>query len=203
MSPLRCFRKGSMQLRSTVCDFVQSRLSLLVARHEKGGRGSRGFFFPGFHASVSLMSDLIPDRGEFLGGKLWFERKGDIVTLGLTDSAIDEIGTIEDIIFPDEGEDFDKGEVVVTVDGTHGKLEIKTPAAGVVSEINAVAKSEPGMVSEDPLEEGWLVKLEIQDVTDLQATLSGDDSESDDDEDEDFDEDEDDEEEKDEEETEK
>ena len=139
------------------------------------------------------MSDSIPKGGEFLGGKLWFERKGDIVTLGLTDSAIEEIGTIEDITFPDEGEDFDKGEIVVTVDGTHGKLEIKTPAAGVVSEINAVAKAEPGMVSEDPLEEGWLVKLEIQDGTDLQETLSGGEDASDsDDEDEDEDEEDDD-----------
>lgn len=141
------------------------------------------------------MSDSIPKGGEFLGGKLWFERKGDIVTLGLTDSAIEEIGTIEDITFPDEGEDFDKGEIVVTVDGTHGKLEIKTPAAGVVSEINAVAKAEPGMVSEDPLEEGWLVKLEIQDGTDLQETLSGgedasDSDDEDEEEDEDWDEDE-------------
>ena len=41
------------------------------------------------------------------------------------------------------------------------------PATGIVSEVNEAAKAEPDMVSEDPLEEGWLIKLEIEDTSDL------------------------------------
>jgi glycine cleavage system H protein len=91
-----------------------------------------------------------------------------MVTLGLTSSAIDTLGEIESLELPEEGDDFVKGEAVGSVDGTHGSLEIVAPASGVVSEINAAAQGEPEMVSEDPLEEGWLIKLEIQDSTDLQ-----------------------------------
>jgi glycine cleavage system H protein len=113
------------------------------------------------------MAEVAPKNGEFLEGKLWFHRKGSIVTLGLTSVAVEEIGSVESIEFPGEGDDFDKGDIVVTIDGAQGKLEVITPAAGVVQEINEAAQSEPDMVSEDPLEEGWLIKLEIQDSTDL------------------------------------
>ena len=108
-----------------------------------------------------------PKNGEFLDGKLWFQRKGSVVTVGLTHVAVEELGPVESIEFPDEGDDFDKGDVVVTVDGSHGKIEVITPAAGMIQEVNTAAKEEPDRVSDDPLEEGWLVKLEIQDTSDL------------------------------------
>jgi glycine cleavage system H protein len=113
------------------------------------------------------MADIAPRNGEFLDGKLWFHRKGSMLTVGLTSLAIEEIGSVESVEFPDEGADFEKGETIVTVDGSLGKIEVVTPATGLVQEINEAAKDEPDMVSEDPLEEGWLVKLEIQDTSDL------------------------------------
>jgi glycine cleavage system H protein len=119
-----------------------------------------------------FMTESAPKNGEFLEGKLWFQRKGSLLTVGLTNVAVEEVGSVQSIEFPDEGDDFDKGDVVVTVDGSNGKLEVVTPAAGIVQEINEAAQSEPDMVSEDPLEEGWLIKIEIQDTTDLKEYLA-------------------------------
>lgn len=113
------------------------------------------------------MGEIAPKNGEFEDGKLWFQRKGTLLTVGLTNVALEEVGEIENIDFPAEGDDFDKGDVVVTIEGTKGSFEVTTPAAGVINEINDTAKTEPELVHEDPLEEGWLVKLEIQDTTDL------------------------------------
>ena len=113
------------------------------------------------------MTEKGPKNGEFLEGKLWFSRKGSVVTLGLTSAAIDEVGNVEALELPDEGDDFDKGDVVVIVDGCNGRLEVITPAAGIIQEVNEAAKGEPDRVSEDPFEEGWLLKIEIQDPTDL------------------------------------
>ena len=118
------------------------------------------------------MSEGAPKEGEFHDGKLWFHRKGTIITLGVTLSGIDDIGDVEGIDFPEEGDDFDKGNIVVTLDGTNGKLEIITRPRGVVQEINESAKEEPDMVSQDPLEEGWLIKLEIQDTSDLKEYIN-------------------------------
>jgi glycine cleavage system H protein len=117
------------------------------------------------------MAEVAPKNGEFSEGKLWFTRKGSLVTLGLTTVAIEEVGEVSKLELPDEGDDFDKGEVVVTVDGTNGGIEVLTPAAGIVKEVNEAAKNEPDMVSEDPLEEGWLVKIEVQDTSDLKEFI--------------------------------
>ncbi len=128
-----------------------------------------------------------PKSGEYQGGKCWFERKGEILTLGLTSRAVEELGEIEEIDFPDDGGDYDKGEALLRIEGSRGSLDLMTPAAGIVQEINTKAQEEPDTVSEDPLEEGWLVRLEIQDPTDL---ADQEDTGEDIDEDEDFDEDE-------------
>ena len=117
------------------------------------------------------MSEVAPKSGEYEEGKLWFKRKGSMVTLGLTHSALEELGAVEEVELPDEGEDFDKGEVVVTVEGTRGSIEVIAPAAGVISEINAGAREESDVIAEDPLEEGWLVKIEIQDKSDLKEFI--------------------------------
>jgi glycine cleavage system H protein len=113
------------------------------------------------------MSDIAPKNGEFHDGKFWFHRKGTTVTVGLTANAVEDLGSVESIEFPDEGDDFAKGEVVVTLAGGNGTIEVTTPASGIIQEINEAAKDAPEMVTEDPFEEGWLVKLEIEDTSDL------------------------------------
>jgi len=97
---------------------------------------------------------------EFLGGKIWSERSGKLVTVGVTDRAIEELGALDSVELPLEGESFDKGEVMLTLEGSSGSLEVIAPVAGVIHEINAVAQEQPEVITEDPLEEGWLVRLE-------------------------------------------
>ncbi len=113
------------------------------------------------------MAKLAPKNGEYLDGKCWFARKGGIVTLGLTSSALEDLGSVESVELPSEGDDFDKGDVAVTLEGTQGRFELTTPAAGLVQEVNDTVLREPERVTEDPLEEGWLIRLEIQDPSDL------------------------------------
>lgn len=121
-----------------------------------------------------------PKSGEFSEGKLWFTRKGSILTLGVTDAAMEEIGEVRGIEFPDKDDDFDTGELVLTVSGSASEVEVITPAAGLVHEINETIKAEPNTLADDPTEEGWLVKLEIQDVSDLKAFVDEDEASSED-----------------------
>lgn len=115
-----------------------------------------------------------PKFGEFHDGKLWFQRKGSTITLGLTTLAVEELGSVQSISFPDDGSDYEKGEVLAVVDGTNGKLEVTTPATGIVTEMNEAAGDEPDVVTDDPFEEGWLVKLEVQDTSDLKEYATDD-----------------------------
>lgn len=98
------------------------------------------------------------------------------MTLGLTSLATDELGEINRVDLPDEGEEFVKGEVVAFLEGTGGSLEVTSPAVGLVSEVNEEVKENAAIIEEDPLEEGWLVRLEIEDASDLKEYAAEDDS---------------------------
>lgn len=110
-----------------------------------------------------------PKSGDYQDGKLWFSRRGSTLTLGLTSRAVEDIGEVESVEYPEDGDDFEKGDAVLTVNGTNGVMDVVTPATGTVKEANESVKAEPDIVSEDPLEEGWLIKLEIEDPTELEA----------------------------------
>lgn len=121
-----------------------------------------------------------PRSGEFMDGQAWFTRKQTVLTLGVTNAALEDIGEVESITLPEEGDDLSKSEVVVTIEGTSGTLELITPASGLVHAVNERLSGSPETLSEDPLEEGWLVKIEIEDPTDLKEyadTSKGDDEE--------------------------
>ena len=104
---------------------------------------------------------------EYNDGKLWFHKKNNIVTIGITLNALDDTGEIEGISLPAEGDDFDKDDVVCEVDGSDGTMKVYAPAAGFVLEVNEPISEDVQILNEDPIDEGWLVKLEIQDDTDL------------------------------------
>lgn len=126
-----------------------------------------------------MSSSSGPKSGEFSEGRLWFTRKGLTVTLGVTDQGLEEIGQVRQIEFPNKDDDFDTGEAVVLVDGTVGRVELIAPAAGLILEINETIKAEPDILADDPMEEGWLVKMEIQDVSDLKAFVDENEDEDD------------------------
>ncbi|MCM0606436.1 MAG: glycine cleavage system protein H [Xanthomonadaceae bacterium] len=108
-----------------------------------------------------------PRSGEYMDGQAWFTRKQTVLTIGVTNAGLEDIGEVESITLPEEGDDLTKSEVAVTIEGTSGTLELITPAAGLVHAANVRLAGSPETLSEDPLEEGWLVKIEIEDPTDL------------------------------------
>lgn len=108
---------------------------------------------------------------EYSDGKLWFHKKSNTITIGVTLNALDEIGEVEDVSLPSDGDDFDKDDVVCELDGSDGSLKVYSPAAGFVTEVNAPVADDVQIINEDPIDEGWLVKLEIQDDSDLKEYL--------------------------------
>lgn len=110
------------------------------------------------------MPNVTPKTGEFEEGKLWFSRKSAMLTVGLTDMATAEIGEIESVDLPSEGETYDEGDVIATIEGNHGQIEVTAPKAGVVREINEAVQRDPEIISDDPTDEGWLVRMQLFEV---------------------------------------
>lgn len=96
---------------------------------------------------------------------------GTTATIGVTEYALSELndgnGSIESVDLPEEGEEFDIGDVVGTIKTVDASAEINTPLAGRAADINEDVQDEPTCVSDDPYE-AWIVKIEkISDREDL------------------------------------
>lgn len=108
---------------------------------------------------------------EYNEGKLWFHKKSNVLTIGVTLAALDETGEVEALDLPNEGDDFDKDDVICELDGAEGALKVYSPAAGFVSAVNGPLADDVQILNEDPIDEGWLVKIEIQDDSDIKEYL--------------------------------
>ena len=82
-------------------------------------------------------------------------------TIGLTDYLQEKLGEIYDLRLPEEGEEFIKDEPFTMIEGKNGRRELKAPISGEVIEVNYEAAEAPEIINEDPLTEGWLVKVEM------------------------------------------
>jgi glycine cleavage system H protein len=93
---------------------------------------------------------------------LWIRLDDDIrATVGLTDYLQEKLGEIHSLPLPEEGEEIIKDEPFATVEAKNGRRELLAPVSGEVVELNQETLEVPEIVNEDPMAEGWLVKVEL------------------------------------------
>ena len=101
----------------------------------------------------------------------WFARDGDVVTIGITDYAQDQLNDIVYVEFRDEGERITAGESFGEVESVKAASELYSAVAGEIIAVNTTLEDEPELVNADPYGEGWLVKLRADDAGQLDALL--------------------------------
>lgn len=90
----------------------------------------------------------------------WMLEEGDLVKIGLTDYAVEQLGDIVFVELPEVGAEFSKGEVFATIESVKAASEIYMPVSGKVVEVNEELINAPELVNEDVWEKGWLIKVE-------------------------------------------
>lgn len=106
---------------------------------------------------------------------VWVRMDDDIqATLGLTDYLQESLGEIFSIRLPEEGEDFIKDESFSVIEAKSGRRELKAPVSGEVMEVNYEAAEVPEIINEDPMSEGWLVRVELTSSQEFDDLLSED-----------------------------
>ena len=101
----------------------------------------------------------------------WAKVEGNIVTVGITDFAQRELGDIVYIEIESEGEDLVQEDVFGTVEAVKTVADLFMPISGKVVEVNAGLEDAPETLNTDPTGEGWLVKIEIADASQLDALM--------------------------------
>ncbi|HSA07612.1 MAG TPA: glycine cleavage system protein GcvH [Candidatus Gastranaerophilales bacterium] len=85
--------------------------------------------------------------------------KDDILTIGITDFAVEQLGDIVFVELPEVGAAFEKGEVFGTIESVKAASELYLPVSGKIVEINENTQLKPEIINEDCFGEGWLVKV--------------------------------------------
>jgi len=102
----------------------------------------------------------------------WVLVDGDTATIGITDFAQHELGDIVYIDINTIGEEVAKEAIFGTVEAVKTVSDLFMPVSGEVLEMNKALDTNPELVNSDPFGEGWMVKISIKDVSELDELLS-------------------------------
>lgn len=90
----------------------------------------------------------------------WVLIENEIVTIGITDFAQNELGDIVFLELPDEGVEIIKNEIFGTVEAVKTVADLYSPMSGKVINVNEDLNNEPELVNHDPFGMGWLIKIQ-------------------------------------------
>lgn len=99
---------------------------------------------------------------EYDDGRIWYKKKGKTITVGLTEKAFEEIGEVEGISLPSDGDDVNQDDVIGEITGTKGSFEIVSPVDGSIISVNDELNDNVDVLVEDPLDEGWICQIRMQ-----------------------------------------
>ena len=112
-----------------------------------------------------------PEELKYSKDHEWLKIEGDYAYVGITAFAQRELG---DIVFVDvdtEGEHFEKEEVFGSIEAVKTVSDLFMPISGKILEFNTQLDNEPELINSDPYIEGWIIKIEISDLTEVKTLL--------------------------------
>ena len=104
----------------------------------------------------------------------WVKVEGNQATIGITDYAQGELGDIVYIEVEALGENLQKEEIFGSVEAVKTVSDLFLPVSGKITELNEDLEDKPELINEDPYGKGWIIKMEIENSTELEELLNSD-----------------------------
>jgi glycine cleavage system H protein len=101
----------------------------------------------------------------------WISLDGDIATVGITDFAQGELGDIVYVEVETIGKEMQAGEVFGTVEAVKTVSDLFLPVNGTILELNPALAGKPEAVNSDPYGEGWMIKMKVSNIADVEALM--------------------------------
>ena len=101
----------------------------------------------------------------------WFSVDGNVVTIGITDYAQDQLNDIVYVEFKDPGDSIAAGDSFGEVESVKAASEMYSAVGGEIVEVNAALEDSPEVVNADPFGAGWMVKIRADDLSALDAMM--------------------------------
>ncbi|MBN2907868.1 MAG: glycine cleavage system protein GcvH [Rhodobacteraceae bacterium] len=97
----------------------------------------------------------------------WLRVEDDLVVVGITGHAAEQLGDVVFVDLPDEGTVVSKDDEVVVIESVKAASDILAPLDGEIVEVNSALTDTPSMVNDDPLGEAWFFKMKVEDLSAL------------------------------------
>ena len=113
-----------------------------------------------------------PKDLKFIKTDEWVKVDGNTAKIGISYFAQDQLSDIVYIEFNKEpGESIERDQVLVTIESVKAAADVKSPVSGKVIEINEGLSETPETLNEDPYENGWLCKVELDNPSELDELM--------------------------------
>jgi glycine cleavage system H protein len=113
-----------------------------------------------------------PDDLYYLDSHEYVRFDGETATVGLSAFAVDELGDIVFVELPEEGDKVEFEQSMGAVESVKAASDLYSPVTGTVIEKNSALEDQPELLNQDPYgEEGWLIKVRLDDVEDAKEGL--------------------------------
>ncbi len=101
----------------------------------------------------------------------WMRVEDDLVVVGITEHASEQLGDVVFVELPDPGTEVSKDDEVAVIESVKAASDILAPVDGEIVAVNEAIVDEPGKVNEDPTGEAWFFKMKVEDLSVLDGFL--------------------------------
>jgi glycine cleavage system H protein len=102
----------------------------------------------------------------------WILLEGNTATIGITDFAQHELGDIVYVDINTVGKTLAAEEIFGTVEAVKTVSDLFLPVAGTILSTNPLLEKQPELVNTDPYGDGWMVKLEVSNISDVETLMN-------------------------------
>ena len=117
----------------------------------------------------------VPENLLYTKDHEWIRIEGDTGYVGITDFAQGELGDVVFIEIETLGETLGKEEVFGTIEAVKTVSDMFMPVGGEIIEVNPALEESPDVVNKDPYGKGWMIKIRLTDLSEIENLLKADD----------------------------
>lgn len=104
----------------------------------------------------------------------WVRMDGDVATIGISDFAQDQLGEVVYVDLPSVGDVVSTGESFGEVESVKSVSELFSPVSGEIVEVNNELDDAPELVNNDSYGDGWMVKVKVDNLSEVDALMDAD-----------------------------
>lgn len=113
----------------------------------------------------------IPDGLSYTEEHEWVRDDGDVIVVGITDFAQDQLGDVVYVDLPGPGSQVGKGQPFGEVESTKSVSDLYAPVTGTIEERNDALEERPELINDDPYGKGWMVRIRPDDRSELEGLM--------------------------------